>query len=161
MPTGNDFRSSILRYLFPQKLPLWKILMTSFHGICGLGLPQSKILGTPMNWRSPEKLFWKPFFFFFGEHLRLCPWALGLEYSCPWPREGLSSERLSLASREFVLGKTALGLEFFLCPWSWPWPRALCPRLHLCNNPNASVFKKKKRNRSSKKFIRRFQEKGL
>ena len=61
------------------------------------------------------------FFFFFGEHLRLCPWSfalasiipvLGLESVCPrkgcpwpWPR-------------------------IFLCPW--PWPRALCPRLHLC-----------------------------
>ena len=43
--------------------------------------------------------------------------GLGLEHSCPWPRECLSSKRLSLAS------------DFFLCPW--PWPRALCPRLHL------------------------------
>ena len=34
---------------------------------------------------------------------------LGLEHCCPWPREGLSSERLSLASDFFcVLG---LGLE--------------------------------------------------
>ena len=47
--------------------------------------------------------------FFFGEHLRLYPWSLalsilvlGLESVCP--RKG--------------------------CPW--PWPRALCPRLHLC-----------------------------
>ena len=45
--------------------------------------------------------------------------GLGLEHSCPWPRECLFSERLSLAS------------DFFLCPW--PWPRALCPRLHLCS----------------------------
>ena len=44
--------------------------------------------------------------FFFGEHLRLCPWSL------------------ALASRGSVLG---LGLEIFLCPW----PRTLCPRLHL------------------------------
>ena len=29
--------------------------MTSFHVICGLSLPQSKILATLMNWRSPEK----------------------------------------------------------------------------------------------------------
>ena len=70
-------------------------------------------------WRplSPEKKFWRPFFeiawknfwrpFFFWEHLRLCPWSL------------------ALASRGSVLG-----LESFLC--SWPWPRALCPRLHLC-----------------------------
>ena len=35
--------------------------------------------------------------------------GLGLEHSCPWPRECLSSERLSLASDFFcVLG---LGLE--------------------------------------------------
>ena len=27
-----------------------------------------------------------------------------------------------------VLGKAVLGLGFFLCSW----PRALCPRLHLC-----------------------------
>ena len=62
-------------------------------------------------------------FFFFGEHLGLCPWflawassipVLGLESVCPrkgcpwpWPR-------------------------IFFCPWPWPWPRALCPRLHLC-----------------------------
>ena len=70
-------------------------------------------------WRSPKKFFWRPFVLkpvkknfeyliitiFFGEHLRLCP--------CP--KKGLSSEGLSLASDDF------------LCPW----PRALCPRLHL------------------------------
>ena len=33
--------------------------------------------------------------------------VLGLEHSCPWPREGLSSERLSLASDFFCV----LGLE--------------------------------------------------
>ena len=43
--------------------------------------------------------------------------VLGREHSCPWPQEGLSMEGLSLAS------------DFFLC--TWPWPRALCPRLHL------------------------------
>ena len=59
--------------------------------------------------RTPEKKKLKTlllFFFFFGEHLRLCP--------CP--RKGLSSKRLSLVS------------DIFLCPW----PRALCPQLHLC-----------------------------
>ena len=72
-----------------------------------------------------RKIFVKTFFFLFffrdrlknfcdfGEHLRLCPWSL------------------ALASRVSVLGKAVLGLGlgFFLCPW--PWPRALCPRLHL------------------------------
>ena len=82
---------------------------------------------------SAWKIFWKTFFcgdrlknfcefedrlknfcedfFFFGEHLRLCPWSV------------------ALASRVSVLGKAVLGLGFFLC--RWPWPRALCPRLHL------------------------------
>ena len=57
----------------------------------------------------------KTFFFFFGEHLRFVSLVLGLglEHSCPWPRECLSSERLSLAlalASDFfcVLG---LGLE--------------------------------------------------
>ena len=73
--------------------------MTSFHVICGLGLPQSKILGTPMNWRSPEKKF-------FLENTCACvlgPW--------PWPRAFLS-----LASRGSVLGKAVLGLGLgFFC----------------------------------------------
>ena len=55
--------------------------------------------------------------FFFWRALALVFLVLGLERSCPWPLECLSSVGLSLA------------LEF-LCPW--PWPRALCPRLHLC-----------------------------
>ena len=57
--------------------------------------------------RTPEKQIFKDIIFFFGEHLRLCP--------CP--RKGLSSKGLSLAS------------DIFLCPW----PRALCPQLHLCS----------------------------
>ena len=77
--------------------------------------PQSKILATPINWRLPEKLFLRPFFL-----ENTCGCVLG-----PWPRAFLS-----LASRGSVLGKAVLGLGFFLCPW--PWPRALCPRLHLC-----------------------------
>ena len=49
------------------------------------------------------------FFVFFGEHLRFVSLVLGLglEHSCPWPRECLSSERLSLASDFFCV----LGLE--------------------------------------------------
>ena len=99
-----------------------KILMTSFHVICSFGLLQSKTLGTPRNWRSPEKNFWRPFFL-----ENACACVLG-----PWPRAFLS-----LASRVSVLGKAVLGLGlgFFLCPWPWPWPRALCPRLHICLTP--------------------------
>ena len=67
-------------------------------------------------WRSPEKFLWRPLFFwdrlknfcvdlflfFFGEHLRLCPWSLALASSIP-----------------------VLGLES-VCPRKgcpWPWPR--------------------------------------
>ena len=52
--------------------------------------------------------------------MRLCPWSLALDSSIP-----------------------VLGLESVCprkgCPWPWhriflcPWPRALCPRLHLCS----------------------------
>ena len=58
------------------------------------------------------KIFVKTFFFWRALALVSLVLGLGLEHSCPWPRECLSSERLSLAP--------------------WPWPRALCPRLHLC-----------------------------
>ena len=57
------------------------------------------------------------FFFFFGEHLRFVSLVLGLglEHSCPWPRERLSSERLSLAlalaSDFFCVLGLGLGLE--------------------------------------------------
>ena len=83
------------------------------------------------------------FFYFFWRALALVSLVLGLglEHSCPWPRECLSSERLSLAlASDFfcvlglepcVLDSTSalFGLGFFLCPWLWP--RALCPRLHF------------------------------
>ena len=89
--------------------------MMSFHVIIGLGLPQLKILDTPMKWRSPEKNFLKTFFLENTCGCILGPW--------PWPRAFLS-----VASRGFVLGKAvlALGLGFFCF-----WPRALCPRLLL------------------------------
>ena len=77
--------------------------MMSLHVICGLGLPQSKILGTPMNWRSPKKIFLDLFF-----QKTLVPVFLvlshGFEHFCSWLQEGLSSERLSLA----------LGSDFFV-----------------------------------------------
>ena len=76
--------------------------MTSFHVICGLDLPQSKILGKPMNFlKIAGKKFLKTFFLL--ENACACvlgPW--------PWPRAFLS-----LASRVSVLGKAVLGLGFF------------------------------------------------
>ena len=86
--------------------------------------------------RSPEKFCddLSLFFLFFWRALALVSLVLGLglEHSCPWPRECLSSERLSLA----------LASDFFLCPW--PWPRALCPRLHLCELSSTVIYRKHK-----------------
>ena len=84
-------------------------------------------------WRSLEKFLWRPFFFFFfffGDRLKnFCEdlffffffWralalvslvlGLGLEHSCPWPWECLSSERLSLALASDFFCVLGLGLE--------------------------------------------------
>ena len=86
--------------------------MTSFYVICGLGLPHSKILGSLINRRLPEKNF-KDLFFRRTLAAVSLFLGLGLEHSCPWPREVLSSKRLSLAlATDFfcVLG-LGLGLE--------------------------------------------------
>ena len=77
-------------------------------------------------WRSLEKFLWRPFFFWRALALVSLVLGLGLESVCP--RKG--------------------------CPWPWPriflcpWPRALCPRLHLCPlGPNLNLFPKGKNNR--------------
>ena len=68
-------------------------------------------------WRpfSPEKLFWRHFFFEIA-------WKIFLKTFFFW--RTLASGSLALVSRGSVLG-----LEIFLCPWNLS--RALCPRLHL------------------------------
>ena len=88
--------------------------MTSFYVICGLGVPHSKILGPLINRRSPEKMF-KDLFFRRTLAAVSLVLGLGLEHSCPWPREGMSSKRLSLAlalaSDFFCVLGLGLGLE--------------------------------------------------
>ena len=79
---------------------------------------------------SARKIVWKTFFsgdrlknfcenlfFFFGEHLRFVSLVLGLglEHSCPWPRECLSSERLSLALASDFFCVLGLGLSLEPC----------------------------------------------
>ena len=70
--------------------------MMSFHVIGDLGLPQSKILGTFMNWRSPKNFFEDLFFF---RTLAAVFLVLGLEHPFPWPREVCPRKG---------------------CPWLWP-----------------------------------------
>ena len=101
--------SDLLSYdiFVPQKLPLWKNFDDVISCDLWFKLPQSKILGTPMNWRSPEKKFLKTFFFW--RALAPVSLVLGLEHSCPWRQEVLSSETLSLAlASDFFC---VLGLE--------------------------------------------------
>ena len=124
MPEVESSRTSLAsRPQSPQKLPCPRLEnSTSFWIVEILLIAWKKILEGVFYWRTPEKFFWRPFFrrspenfcegFFCRRTLVLVSLVLGLEHSCPWPREGLS---LALAS------------DFFLCPW----PRALCLRLHL------------------------------
>ena len=57
----------------------------------------------------------KIFFLFFGDHFRVVSLVLGLglglEHSCPWPREGLSSKGLSLALASDFFCILGVGLE--------------------------------------------------
>ena len=64
-------------------------------------------------WRPLEKFLWRPFFFFWRAlALVSLVLGLGLEHSCPWPPEVLSSERLSLALDFFVSLALALASGF-------------------------------------------------
>ena len=66
-------------------------------------------------WRSLEKFLWRPFFFFLES---TCACVLG-----PWPRECLSSERLSLALASSLVSSTPPlmfninSTFFFLIKW--------------------------------------------
>ena len=55
---------------------------------------------------EPEKFLWRPFFW---RAPALVSLVFGLEHSCPWPRECLSSEGLSLAKASDFF--CVLGLE--------------------------------------------------
>ena len=92
--------SDLPSYIFvPQKVSLLKIFDDVIACDLWFGPPcQSKILATPINWRLPEKLFLE----------NNCGCVLG---PWPWPRECLSSERLSLALASDFFCVLGLGLE--------------------------------------------------
>ena len=106
----------------PQVLENWPVLGSRtalFFGklkFCGA---VEKFFGKRFFVEIAWKIFVKTFFFFFFffKHLRFVSLVLGLglEHSCPWPRECLSSERLSLAlalaSDFFCVLGLGLGLE--------------------------------------------------
>ena len=103
---------SFLNYVGKRQKPLGKFAQTVFVFL--FCRSPEKSFWRPFLFRSPEKKFWRPFFW---EHLRLCPWSLASSI----PALGL--ERV-FPRKDYPWPQT------FLC--SWPWPRALCPRLHLC-----------------------------
>ena len=72
-----------------------------------------KIFVKPFFFEIAWKNFWRPFFFLRALALVSLVLGLGLEHSCPWPWECLSSERLSLAlaSDFFCVLGFGLGLE--------------------------------------------------
>ena len=89
--------------------------MTSLHVICGLSLPNQKFW-LRLKIGDCLKNFFEDLFFFLRTLAAVSlVLGLGLEHSCPWPREGLSSERLSLAlalaSDFFCVLGLGLGLE--------------------------------------------------
>ena len=102
-----------LKFRWKTPETLRKICKDLFFGFLKYRSPEKKF------WRpfSPKEIFWRPFFLRSPEKNFWRPFFL----------RTLASVSLALASRGFVLG-----LEIFLCPCPWLWPRALCLRLHLC-----------------------------
>ena len=83
--------------------------------ICGLGLPNQKFwvrqwIGDRLK-KILKTFFWRTLV---TVSLASSIPVLGLERFCP---------------RNGCPWRLGIGLVFFLCPW--PWPRALCPRIHL------------------------------
>ena len=86
----------------PQKLLLWK----NFDDVISCDLwfrpPPTKKSGYANKLETAWKKIFNTFFFWRTLGPVSLVLGLGLEHSCPWPREFLSSERLSLASNVFV-----------------------------------------------------------
>ena len=101
----------------PQVLENWPVLgsrTARFFELLKFCGALEKFFGKRILWRSREKFLEDLFFYYYGDRLKnfcedlfcflgrgralsLVSLVLGLEHSCPWPRECLSSERLFLA----------------------------------------------------------------
>ena len=84
-----------------ESLKFCRLSEKNFCCPCLSEITSKKILKTFFLRSCEEKFLKTLFFFFWGENTCAC--GLGLEHSCPRPRNFLGS-----------------------------WPRALCPRLQLC-----------------------------
>ena len=109
-PRGQVLKSLALASR-PQVLENWPVLGSRtavFFELLKFCGAVEKFFGKRFFVGIAWKIFVKTFFFFF-ESTCACVLGLGHEHSCPWPRECLSSERLSLTSDFF--GVLGLGLE--------------------------------------------------
>ena len=134
MPTGSDFRSYIQRYLCPTKTSSFE----NFDDFIACDLwfrpPPIKNSGYAYEIGDRPKNFFEDLSFLRTLVAVFLALGLGLEHSCPWPRKGLSSEMLSLASNFFV----SLALVSSLVSSSSPLvSRTRCP-YNFCagNNPS-------------------------
>ena len=95
----------------PQKVSLLKI----FDDVIACDLwfrPPNQKFWLRLRVGNCLKNFFEDLFFLKSTCCLSLVLGLGLEHSCPWPREGLSSERLSLAlASDFFFCVLGLGLE--------------------------------------------------
>ena len=81
----------------PQKLPCPRLENSTFFANCWNFVDRlKKNFGRRFLLENAWKFFWRPFFWRALAPVSLVH-GLGLEHSCPWPRECLSSEGLFLA----------------------------------------------------------------
>ena len=100
----------------PQVLENWPVLGSRtalFFELLKFCGALEKFFGKRFFVEIVKKIFVKTFFFWRALALVSLVLGLGLKHSCPWPRECLSSKRLSLAlaSNFFCVLGLGLGLE--------------------------------------------------
>ena len=99
----------------PQVLENWPVLGSRtalFFELLKFSEALENFFGKRFFVEIARKIFVKTFFFFFfWRALALVSLVLGLEHSCSWPQECLSSERLSLALASDFFCVLSLGLE--------------------------------------------------
>ena len=123
-PRGHILKSLASR---PQVLENWPVLSSRtalFLGMLKFCGALEKLFGKrflmEIAWRLEiaRKIFVKTFIFFFGEHLRLCPWSLALASSIP------------VLGHESVCSRKG-------CPR--PWPRIFFMSLALASSLESST----------------------
>ena len=112
-PRGHILKSLALASK-PQVLKNWPVLGSRtalFFELLKFCVAPEKFFGRRFFLEIAWKILVKTFFFRRALALVSLVLGLGLEHACPWPLEGLSSERLSLALASDFFCVLGLGLE--------------------------------------------------